>query len=279
MHRLPDIRTYRGKVYRYLMYRYMQYRERDAVLKIFNEGSSRSGKTYDAFDFLYDICTLALSPLNIFVYRNTLQACKEITLADFRKKLTLRGVYDPDAMRSENQHPDYYINNSVIHFRGLDRMDSREGYDCDIIYINEMLDDISKQQYKNITMRCTTMVIGDWNPKYTEHWAFELEGQPHTYFTHTTYKEIRSARLGSYEKSNPMNLHRRTLLRARPTSGDGKSMDWESVQRKRVLSIRISTGSMNFRPTWKGSCSALTSDLRTILRRSSVWGFGGLIYT
>ena len=49
MHRLPDIRTYRGKVYRYLMYRYMQYRERDAVLKIFNEGSSRSGKTYDAF--------------------------------------------------------------------------------------------------------------------------------------------------------------------------------------------------------------------------------------
>ena len=107
MHRLPDIRTYRGKVYRYLMYRYMQYRERDAVLKIFNEGSSRSGKTYDAFDFLYDICTLALSPLNIFVYRNTLQACKEITLADFRKKLTLRGVYDPDAMRSENQHPDY----------------------------------------------------------------------------------------------------------------------------------------------------------------------------
>ena len=149
MHRLPDIRTYRGKVYRYLMYRYMQYRERDAVLKIFNEGSSRSGKTYDAFDFLYDICTLALSPLNIFVYRNTLQACKEITLADFRKKLTLRGVYDPDAMRSENQHPDYYINNSVIHFRGLDRMDSREGYDCDIIYINEMLDDISKQQYKN----------------------------------------------------------------------------------------------------------------------------------
>ena len=143
MHRLPDIRTYRGKVYRYLMYRYMQYREQDAVLKIFNEGSSRSGKTYDAFDFLYDICTLALSPLNIFVYRNTLQACKEITLADFRKKLTLRGVYDPDAMRSENQHPDYYINNSVIHFRGSDRMDSREGYDCDIIYINEMLDDIS----------------------------------------------------------------------------------------------------------------------------------------
>lgn len=189
MHRLPDIRTYRGKVYRYLMYRYMQYREQDAVLKIFNEGSSRSGKTYDAFDFLYDICTLALSPLNIFVYRNTAQACKEITLADFRKKLTLRGVYDPDAMRSEKQRPDYYINNSVIHFRGSDRMDSREGHDCDIIYINEMLDDISKQQYKNITMRCTTMVIGDWNPKYTEHWAFELEGQPHTYFTHTTYKD------------------------------------------------------------------------------------------
>lgn len=80
MHRLPDIRTYRGKVYRYLMYRYMQYREQDAVLKIFNEGSSRSGKTYDAFDFLYDICTLALSPLNIFVYRNTFRPARRSPL-------------------------------------------------------------------------------------------------------------------------------------------------------------------------------------------------------
>lgn len=189
MYRLPDIRTYRGKVYRYLMYRYMQYREQEAVLKIFNEGSSRSGKTFDTFDFLYDICLLANHPLNIFVYRNTLQACKEITLADFRKKMILRGDYDPDAMRGENQRPDYFVKGSVIHFRGLDKMDSREGYDCDVIYINEMLDDISKSQYKNITMRCTTMVIGDWNPKYTEHWAFELEGKPNTYFTHTTYRD------------------------------------------------------------------------------------------
>ena len=33
------------------------------------------------------------------------------------------------------------------------------------------------------------MIIGDWNPKYTEHWVFEMEGQPDTIFTKTTYKD------------------------------------------------------------------------------------------
>ena len=184
-----DMRTYRGKVYKVLMYFFMLYIQLGVALRIFNEGSSRSGKTFDTFDFLYDICAAGDRTYNIYVFRATLQDCKEYTLADFKKKLTLRGVYDPDSLSGERTRPDYCIGKSVIHFRGLDKMDSKEGYDCDIVYINEMLDDISKAQYENITMRCTMMVIGDWNPKYTEHWAFEMEGQPDTIFTHTTYKD------------------------------------------------------------------------------------------
>lgn len=184
-----DPRTYRGKVYKVLMYFFTMYITLGIVLRIFNEGSSRSGKTFDTFDFLYDICAAGDRDYIIYVYRPTLQDCKEKALGDFKKKLQLRGVYDPDAMSGEKILPEYRIGKSVIRFRGLDKMDVKEGHDCDIIYFNEMLDGVSKAQYENITMRCTTMIIGDWNPKYTEHWVFEMEGQPNTIFTKTTYKD------------------------------------------------------------------------------------------
>ncbi len=185
----PDPVTYRGKTYKVKMYYFQQYARSGAVLRVFDEGSSRSGKTFDTIDFIYDVCATSDWPLKVYAYRSTLQDCKEKTLDDFRKKLQLRGVYDPDSMRGENILPEYRIGESVIRFRGLDKMDVKEGHDCDIVYFNEMLDGVSKAQFDNITMRCTRMVIGDWNPKTTEHWAFSLEGQPDTIFTHTTYKD------------------------------------------------------------------------------------------
>lgn len=185
----PNPVTYRGKTYKVKMYLYQLYDGSGAVVRIFDEGSSRSGKTFDTADFLYDICASSSVPLKIYCYRATLQDCKEKTLDDFRKKLQLRGVYDSDCMRGENILPEYRIKDSVIRFRGLDKMDVKEGHDCDIVYFNEMLDGVSRAQFDNITMRCTRMVIGDWNPKYTEHWAFHMEGAPDTIFTHTTYKD------------------------------------------------------------------------------------------
>ena len=184
-----DPQTYRGKVYRVMWYFFEQYRTSGAVLKMFHEGSSRSGKTFDTFDFLYDLCATEDRAYLIYVYRATLQDCKEKALGDFKKKLQLRGVYDADAMSGERILPEYRIRRSLIRFRGLDKMDVKEGHDCDIVYFNELLDGVSKAQYENITMRCTTMVIGDWNPKYTEHWAFDMESQPDTVFTKTTYRD------------------------------------------------------------------------------------------
>lgn len=172
-----------------MWYFYEQYRTSRAVLKMFHEGSSRSGKTFDTFDFLYDLCVTADRAYLIYVYRATLQDCKEKALGDFKKKLQLRGVYDVSAMSGERILPEYRIGRSLIRFRGLDKMDVKEGHDCDIVYFNELMDGVSKAQYENITMRCTTMIIGDWNPKYAEHWVFDMEGQPDTVFTKTTYRD------------------------------------------------------------------------------------------
>ena len=51
----PDPATYRGKTYKVKMYLYQLYDGSGAVVRIFDEGSSRSGKTFDTADFLYDI--------------------------------------------------------------------------------------------------------------------------------------------------------------------------------------------------------------------------------
>ena len=112
-----DPRTYRGKVYRVMWYFYEQYRTSGAVLKMFHEGSSRSGKTFDTFDFLYDLCATEYRAYLIYVYRATLQDCKEKALGDFKKKLQLRGVYDASAMSGERILPEYRIGRSLIRFR------------------------------------------------------------------------------------------------------------------------------------------------------------------
>lgn len=202
------MQTYRGKVYKVLAYLYNLYKDKGVVWRCVNEGSSRSGKTFDTFDFLYDICAASDKGLNVYVFRATLQDCKEYTLADFKKKLLLRGVYNPDYIKAENIRPDYTIGKSCIHFRGLDKMDTKEGYDCDIVYINEALDDISRAQYENITMRVTTAIILDYNPKTADHYIFKFEGQPDTWFTKTTYNDnpfcpegVRR-RIESYEPTN-----------------------------------------------------------------------------
>lgn len=172
-----------------MMTNYKEHHTPDNCLVFCNEGGSRSGKTFDAFDFIIDFCQISLRPLMIYVFRDTLVNCKDFTLTDFKEKARLRGIYDDNAMTGEGQRPEYHIKDSVIRFRGLDKMGEKEGFPSDIVFINEVLSGVSKEQYLSVTMRCKLCVILDWNPRYTEHWAFELEGQPNVFFTHTTFRD------------------------------------------------------------------------------------------
>lgn len=98
-------------------------------------------------------------------------------------------MYNPDFAFAENSRPDYKVKDSLIMFRGLDKFEDSEGFSSDIIFINEALSGVSKEQYENVTMRCKLMVIMDWNPRYTKHWIFELEGRPNMFFNHSTFKD------------------------------------------------------------------------------------------
>ena len=85
-------------------------------------------------------------------------------------------VFDPGCARSEKSSPEYNLFGNNIFFRGLE--DSTEQVSYDIVFINEMLEIPDKSLIAGLKMRCKMLFIGDWNPKYTDHWAFHFEDQP-----------------------------------------------------------------------------------------------------
>lgn len=188
----------------------------DNRVYIFNEGGSRSGKTYDTFLFLIDYLYNTSQSLEVYALRATLVECKDYTMGDFKACLRLRAPLIGDIdIKGESSRPECSIGNSVIKFRGLDKMGAREGFPSDIIFINELLSGVSKEQFDAVTLRCKRMVISDWNPKEVYHWAFDYEGRPNTIFTHTTYRDnphcppaVRSA-IEAYEPT-PENIRNKT---------------------------------------------------------------------
>lgn len=157
---------------------------------ICNEGGSRSSKTWDAFHFIVAYCDHNRNKNNtIYILRDTLTNCRDFTLKEFQDCLKVMGIWDQDNFRSHPK-PDYNLFGNQVFFRGLDDEANVEGYPSDILFINEALE-TEKSKVAGLRMRCRKLLMMDWNPKYTQHWCFDLEGQPNTFFTHTTYTNNR----------------------------------------------------------------------------------------
>ena len=166
-----------------------KYAERDKSQRIIlcNEGSSRSSKTFEAFRFIVTYCDHNRGEQkDIYVFRDTLINCKDLTVKDFKRCLGREGlgIYE-DKNMIDSPKPYYKLWGQVINFRGLDK--ESEATKSDLLYFNELLE-CDKEPYDGWVMRNENIVINDWNPKYTDHWAFGLEKLPNCFFSRTTYK-------------------------------------------------------------------------------------------
>lgn len=166
---------------------YKQNKREDNKIIICNEGGSRSSKTWDAFHLIIYFCNLNRNKnLDIYVLRDTLIHCRDFTLKDFIGVMTLCGIFDNSKLTTSPK-PYYNLWGNNIYFRGLDDEKNTEGYPSDIVFVNEALETL-QSKINGIKMRCRMFMIMDWNPKFTDHWCFDLEGQPDVYFTRSTYK-------------------------------------------------------------------------------------------
>ncbi len=172
-------------LYYYMCDLWTNHRKHDEVLKIYNQGGTRSAKTWDTIHFLVNICDHNRGKgLEIYVIRDTLTNCKDYTLKEFKKCFKVIGI----SPRITHANTKPYINlwGNHIYFRGLPE-DGDEAYPSDIIYFNEMLE-MPEAPVEDLEMRCQGVVIGDYNPKYTAHWAYGKQGQSNVFFTKTTYE-------------------------------------------------------------------------------------------
>lgn len=155
------------------------------LTQIYNEGGTRASKTWDVYHLIYTLCVHNTGKgLEIYVFRDTLVNARELTFKDFKK--FIKHTEGKVAYVSERSKPEVNIFGNTIYFRGLPEEDE-EGFPTDISFFNEMLE-MDQTPVDGIIMRCTKLVLGDWNPKFTKHWAFKREGQSNVHFTRTTYK-------------------------------------------------------------------------------------------
>ena len=210
---------------------YNDHRGKEDKVIICNEGGSRSSKTWDFFHFLVFYCDHNRNKHNeIYILRDTLVNCRDFTLKEFIKCLQIIGVFDSNLLKTSPK-PYYDLFGNDIYFRGLDDEMNTEGYPSDIVFVNEALE-TRKRSSAGILMRCRKLVVMDWNPKYTDHWCFELEGQPNVHFTHSTYKNNKHLEqsiiktIEGYNPWHPEDLHLPIeKRRAHPVNVPNKTAD------------------------------------------------------
>jgi len=159
---------------------------RRALVKIANQGSSRSGKTYAAIQFIYTFCLHnANKGLYIAVLRETLVDCRKYTYKDFIECFKSMGVID-NCTITEYPNPKIKLYGNTIEFMGLPEP-NKQPPRTDICFFNEIVEVNDKQRVNGLLMRCEKLAIFDWNPSYTDHWIFGMEQEFNTLFTRTSY--------------------------------------------------------------------------------------------
>jgi len=133
------------------------------------EGSSRSGKTISAIDFLIWY-GLTNENKTIFMFRQTYVSHKTTLYTDWNNRLRAFGL--PNPFEKAKEVSDFKIGTNKFVFLGCDNPDKFEGAGCDIAYFNELLDQ-PKKIWDAIEQRCSEMMIGDYNPKFTVHWVYD----------------------------------------------------------------------------------------------------------
>lgn len=161
-----------------------------SVVKFFNQGGTRSGKTYDAIHAIWKICDSNKNgKLFIAVYRETLVNAKDTTLKDFLECFDIMGLEDGvDYVKTgtnSSGRPIINLYGNTIEFKGMPDT-AKEAGRSDIAYINELLESRNKDVVMGIMQRCSELFIADWNPSTTEHFAFEFSGH-NIFYTTTSY--------------------------------------------------------------------------------------------
>ena len=149
------------------------------------QGSSRASKTYNIL--IYFVSRL-LNEDNktLSLVRKTLPALKGSVLRDLKEILLKLEVFDSNNWHTGDGY--YQIGTNIIEWFSVDDETKLRGRKRDYLFINEATE-LSYDEYIQLILRTSGMVVMDLNPSLWKSWIYDLEGQDDVKYTITTYKD------------------------------------------------------------------------------------------
>jgi phage terminase large subunit len=164
-----------------------------SVVSILNGGGSRAGKTFDIVHLLVTIMRAYADPkskypkrLYIAVYRDTLVNARKRTFEDFTKCMRIMGLEEgKDFTTTNSATVKIEMLGHTIEFMGIPP-ENQQPVGCDIAFINELIENNNYASFVGIKRRTEILLLADWNPKESIHWAYDIK-RFNTFYTRTTY--------------------------------------------------------------------------------------------
>lgn len=130
---------------------------------VFNEGGTRSSKTYSVMQVLYYIAANAQQPTIISICSETMPHLRKGVMRDFFGFLESNGLYRPG--QHNKSESTYKVGNCLIEFFSTDSVSKVHGPGRDYLFINE-LQNIPYEIFFHLVQRTTKQVFADWNPTH-----------------------------------------------------------------------------------------------------------------
>ena len=166
----------------------IQYALQNGFTIISEQGSSRSGKTYNTMLFLIGYC-LNNPSTHVSIVRSYMPTIRRSVLKDFEEIMNKMGIWYDRYMNKSEVVYTMGDNKSEIEFFGADNEQKLRGSKRDILFVNEA-NEVSFMAWQQLKMRTTKFTILDYNPSFSEeHWINSVNIDPRTYHFITTYKD------------------------------------------------------------------------------------------
>jgi phage terminase large subunit len=149
------------------------------------QGSSRASKTYNILIFLiYKL--LQEEGKTLSIVRKTLPALKGSVLRDLKEILLKFEVFDSEKWHSVDGY--FELGSNIIEWFSVDDETKIRGRKRDYLFVNEATE-LSYDEYIQLVLRTTGLVVLDLNPSLWKSWIYDLETQPDVKYNVVTYKD------------------------------------------------------------------------------------------
>ena len=158
----------------------------DKVRFIFNQGGSRSSKSYSICQMLIVYC-LSNPKKGVSIIRKSFPTLRASIMRDFFSIMKELELYD-ERSHSRTEHIYTFDNGSWVEFFSIDDEQKVRGRKRDILFCNEA-NEIEFDEFNQLVMRTSGKVIMDYNPSDTEHWIYDIINQDNAVLVKSNYKD------------------------------------------------------------------------------------------